>query len=265
MAEDIGIGGRARLLRRHRRRPRRDPEPPPAGARPDRDGSRSPSPPTTCAIEKEKALRAVALPANSASTPAAGQYATGWQGGCPVAGLPRGGGHQPGEHHRDLRRHPGRRRAPPRVGRRPSTCVPASAFGRRVTEVAVVFKRAPHLPFAQDRRVQELSNNAFVFRIQPDEGITVRFGSKVPDTTSVQVRDVTMDFQYGESFVDSSPEAYERAHPRRAARRSAALPAPRGRSSSAGDPRPGPRPLGGGGPAGGIRVRWRGDRSRPTT
>jgi glucose-6-phosphate 1-dehydrogenase len=75
--------------------------------------------------------------------------------------------------------------------------------------VAVVFKSAPHLPFAATA-VQELSNNAFVFRIQPDEGITVRFGSKVPNTSSVQVRDVTMDFQYGESFVDTSPEAYER-------------------------------------------------------
>jgi glucose-6-phosphate 1-dehydrogenase len=82
-------------------------------------------------------------------------------------------------------------------------------LGRRVTEVAVVFKRAPHLPFASTA-VQELSSNALVFRIQPDEGITVRFGSKVPNTTTVQVRDVTMDFQYGESFVDSSPEAYER-------------------------------------------------------
>ncbi|HSR58783.1 MAG TPA: glucose-6-phosphate dehydrogenase [Candidatus Binataceae bacterium] len=82
-------------------------------------------------------------------------------------------------------------------------------LGRRVTEVAVVFKRAPHLPFEKSA-VQELSNNAFVFRIQPDEGITVRFGSKVPNTTTGLVRDVTMDFQYGESFVDSSPEAYER-------------------------------------------------------
>ena len=38
----------------------------------------------------------------------------------------------------------------------------------------------------------------------------MRFGSKVPNTSSIEVRDVTMDFQYGESFVDSSPEAYER-------------------------------------------------------
>jgi glucose-6-phosphate 1-dehydrogenase len=82
-------------------------------------------------------------------------------------------------------------------------------LGRRVTEVAIIFKRAPHLPF-DSSSVEELSNNTLVFRIQPDEGVTVRFGSKVPDTSSIQVRDVTMDFQYGDSFVDTSPEAYER-------------------------------------------------------
>ena len=38
----------------------------------------------------------------------------------------------------------------------------------------------------------------------------MRFGSKVPNTPGMEVRDVTMDFQYGESFVDTSPEAYER-------------------------------------------------------
>jgi glucose-6-phosphate 1-dehydrogenase len=45
-----------------------------------------------------------------------------------------------------------------------------------------------------------------VIRIQPDEGITVRFGSKVPGT-AMEVRDVNMDFAYGESFTESSPEA----------------------------------------------------------
>lgn len=45
--------------------------------------------------------------------------------------------------------------------------------------------------------------------MQPDEGVTVRFGSKVPGT-SMEVRDVSMDFAYGESFTESSPEAYER-------------------------------------------------------
>jgi glucose-6-phosphate 1-dehydrogenase len=81
-------------------------------------------------------------------------------------------------------------------------------LGRRVTEVAVVFKRAPHLPF-EATATEELGQNALVIRVQPDEGLAVRFGSKVPGT-AMEVRDVTMDFAYGEAFTESSPEAYER-------------------------------------------------------
>jgi glucose-6-phosphate 1-dehydrogenase len=81
-------------------------------------------------------------------------------------------------------------------------------LGRRVTEVAVVFKRAPHQPFAK-HDVVELGHNALVMRIQPDEGVTLRFGAKVPGTT-MEIRDVLMDFAYGGAFVESSPEAYER-------------------------------------------------------
>jgi glucose-6-phosphate 1-dehydrogenase len=81
-------------------------------------------------------------------------------------------------------------------------------LGRRVTEIAVVFKRAPHLPF-DDTATEELGQNALVIRVQPDEGVTMRFGSKVPGTT-MEVRDVTMDFGYGHAFTESSPEAYER-------------------------------------------------------
>ena len=72
----------------------------------------------------------------------------------------------------------------------------------------VVFKRAPHLPF-EATATEELGQNALVIRVQPDEGITLRFGSKVPGT-AMEVRDVTMDFAYGEAFTESSPEAYER-------------------------------------------------------
>ena len=79
---------------------------------------------------------------------------------------------------------------------------------RRVTEIAVVFKRAPHLPFSMTD-TEELGHNQLVVRVQPDEGITLRFGSKVPGS-SMEVRDVSMDFLYGESFTESSPEAYER-------------------------------------------------------
>ena len=81
-------------------------------------------------------------------------------------------------------------------------------LGRRVTEVAVVFKRAPHLPFAATA-TEELTQNALVIRVQPDEGMTIRFGSKVPGT-AMEIRDVNMDFAYGGSFTEASPEAYER-------------------------------------------------------
>jgi glucose-6-phosphate 1-dehydrogenase len=158
--------------------------------------------------EKEKVLSAVRLPKDLAAHTARGQYAKGWQGGIPVIGYLQEEGINPDSHTEtfaamrvdiDNRRWAG---VPfyLRTGKR---------LGRRVTEVAVIFKRAPHLPFMEDA-VQELGNNALVFRIQPDEGITVRFGSKVPDTSQIEVRDVTMDFQYGETFVESSPEAYER-------------------------------------------------------
>ena len=71
-----------------------------------------------------------------------------------------------------------------------------------------MFQRAPHLPFTETD-TEELGQNALVIRVQPDEGVTLRFGSKVPGT-SMEVRDVNMDFDYGESFTESSPEAYER-------------------------------------------------------
>ena len=48
-----------------------------------------------------------------------------------------------------------------------------------------------------------------MIRVQPDEGITTRFGSKVPGS-AMEVRDVNMDFSYGSAFAEDSPEAYER-------------------------------------------------------
>jgi glucose-6-phosphate 1-dehydrogenase len=81
-------------------------------------------------------------------------------------------------------------------------------LARRVTEIALGFKQAPHLPFAETD-TEELGYNAIVLRIQPDEGVTLRFGAKVPGT-QMEIRDVNMDFAYGEAFTESSPEAYER-------------------------------------------------------
>jgi glucose-6-phosphate 1-dehydrogenase len=81
-------------------------------------------------------------------------------------------------------------------------------LGRRVTEIAVVFKRAPELLFSRSQTSGQ-GQNALVIRVQPDEGVTIRFGSKVPGA-GAQVRDVTMDFGYGHAFTEASPEAYER-------------------------------------------------------
>ncbi|MEB0303422.1 hypothetical protein QN348_21290, partial [Mucilaginibacter sp. 5C4] len=72
-------------------------------------------------------------------------------------------------------------------------------LGRRVTEIAVVFKRAPQHLFAKENTAA-LGSNALVIRVQPDEGVTIRFGSKVPGV-GMQVRDVTMDFGYGHAFT----------------------------------------------------------------
>lgn len=157
--------------------------------------------------EKEKVLSAVRLPKDLSKHTARGQYSSGWQGGEKVLGYHDESGIPPESITDtfaairldiDTRRWAG---VPfyLRTGKR---------LGRRVTEIAVVFKRAPHLPFGL-ADTQELGQNAVVIRVQPDEGVTVRFGAKVPGT-AMEVRDVTMDFGYGHAFTENSPEAYER-------------------------------------------------------
>jgi glucose-6-phosphate 1-dehydrogenase len=79
---------------------------------------------------------------------------------------------------------------------------------KRVTEVALQFRPAPHLPFATNQ-AEDLGPNTLVLRIQPDEGIALRFGAKVPGQT-FRVRSVSMDFIYGAAFLEETPEAYER-------------------------------------------------------
>jgi len=79
---------------------------------------------------------------------------------------------------------------------------------KRLTEIAIQFKRAPHLPFRKSQ-VDELSGNVLALRIQPDEGITLRFGAKVPGP-SMRIRSVNMDFGYGETFGREDASPYER-------------------------------------------------------
>jgi glucose-6-phosphate 1-dehydrogenase len=158
-------------------------------------------------IEKQKVLSSVVLPRRLDLTTARGQYAAGWAGGEKVIGYLEEEGIKRTSAtetfaavtlHVDTRRWAG---VPfyLRTGKR---------LGRRVTEVAVVFKRAPHLPFSATS-TEELTQNTLVIRVQPDEGMTIRFGSKVPGT-AMEIRDVNMDFMYGGSFTEASPEAYER-------------------------------------------------------
>ncbi|HZP57501.1 MAG TPA: glucose-6-phosphate dehydrogenase [Dehalococcoidia bacterium] len=79
---------------------------------------------------------------------------------------------------------------------------------KRATEVAITFNRAPLQIFREMAGIAP-APNLLVLRIQPDEGISLRFGAKVPGTRS-DVRPVTMDFRYGTSFGVEPPEAYER-------------------------------------------------------
>ena len=158
-------------------------------------------------LEKQKVLASVVLPRRLDLTTARGQYVEGWAGGRKVGGytqeqdIPADSTTETFAAIRldvETRRWAGV----------PFYLRHGKRLGRRVTEVAVVFKRAPHLPFT-DTATEELTQNALVIRVQPDEGVTLRFGSKVPGG-SMEIRDVNMDFAYGGSFTESSPEAYER-------------------------------------------------------
>ena len=79
---------------------------------------------------------------------------------------------------------------------------------KRATEVAITFKDAP-LELFRHAGGDAPTPNLLVLRIQPDEGISLRFGAKVPGTR-MDVRPVNMDFRYGSTFSEGAPEAYER-------------------------------------------------------
>jgi glucose-6-phosphate 1-dehydrogenase len=81
------------------------------------------------------------------------------------------------------------------------------ALATRVTEVAVQFKRPPLALFERGGAPQ-IDANILAIRVQPDEGILLRFGAKVPGQ-GLQIRNVNMDFRYGSSFAVDSPDAYE--------------------------------------------------------
>ncbi len=87
---------------------------------------------------------------------------------------------------------------------------------KRSTEIVIQFRRVPHSPFAgsvplASGAVPEdgIDPNLLILRIQPDEGITLRFGAKIPGQ-ALRIESVNMDFTYGTAFREQSPDAYER-------------------------------------------------------
>ena len=80
-------------------------------------------------------------------------------------------------------------------------------LARKVSEIAVTFKNIPHRFYGE--KTDEIDPNVLVIKIQPDEGVSLRFEAKVPGQKS-HIRTVSMDFNYGTGFGVQSPPAYER-------------------------------------------------------
>jgi glucose-6-phosphate 1-dehydrogenase len=158
--------------------------------------------------EKVKVLRAITpvAPADAARFVARGQYGAGSVSGRPIPGYREERGVAPGSQTEtfvalklfiDSWRWAGV----------PFYLRSGKALPRRVSEIAVQFKTVPTMLFA-DTPMNDIEPNVLAIKIQPDEGITLKFESKVPGQS--QIRPVTMDFRYGTSFGVASPEAYER-------------------------------------------------------
>src|SRR5579864_8137917 len=79
---------------------------------------------------------------------------------------------------------------------------------KRVTEIAIQFREVPHLPFRKSQ-VEMPEGNVLALNIQPDEGITLKFGAKVPGPI-MRIRSVAMDFSYGATFGAEDASPYER-------------------------------------------------------
>jgi glucose-6-phosphate 1-dehydrogenase len=79
---------------------------------------------------------------------------------------------------------------------------------RKLTEIAVTLRPVPHLAFQGNGSVG-VQPNQIILTVQPDEGVSVSLGAKIPGT-KMQIRPVNMEFHYGTSFMSQSPEAYER-------------------------------------------------------
>jgi glucose-6-phosphate 1-dehydrogenase len=78
---------------------------------------------------------------------------------------------------------------------------------KKLTEIAITFKRVPHLFFQQTSQ-SEIAPNVLTIQIQPDEAITLKLGAKAPGPDMV-IRQVQMDFSYSRAFGTLPATAYE--------------------------------------------------------
>ena len=163
--------------------------------------------PEAIRTEKIKVLRAITLPEDLGSYAIRGQYTQGWLAGERVSGY-RQEKDVPEKSQTETYAAVKLDIETRRWAGVPFYLRTGKRLPRRVTEISILFKKAPHLPFSETD-TEELGHNQLVIRVQPDEGVTLKFGSKVPGS-QMEVRDVAMDFLYGQSFTESSPEAYER-------------------------------------------------------
>ena len=156
--------------------------------------------------EKVKVLRAIgARPGDPTTDAVRGQYGPGWVAGEPVPGYRQEPDVDPQSETETyvaarLLIDDWRWSGVPfyvRTGKR---------LPKRSTEIAIQFRAVPHHLFRDT--AAEPDANLLAIRIQPDEGIMLRFGAKVPGL-GLDVRSVTMDFTYGSAFSVDSPDAYE--------------------------------------------------------
>ena len=79
---------------------------------------------------------------------------------------------------------------------------------KKATEIAIQFRPSPHTPFSGGE-TEELEPNVLVIRVQPEEGISLKIGAKVPGS-GFEIRSVNMDLLYGTAFLEEAPDAYQR-------------------------------------------------------
>jgi glucose-6-phosphate 1-dehydrogenase len=157
--------------------------------------------------EKLKTLRAIAPPTRQdvMHKVVRGQYDTGWLAGKPVKGYRQEKEVDPASETETFVA--GRFEVDDwRWSGVPFYLRTGKRLAKRATEIAIQFRDVPHRLFAD--AATDPQPNLLAIRVQPDEGILLRFGSKVPGL-GLEIRPVTMDFTYGAAFSADTPDAYE--------------------------------------------------------